>query len=214
MIEIDEESHNKYRIPSEVLGAKRQNVLTWQEAFMLQAVVIAGRSKDPSSQVGACMVDENNRILSLGYNGTPSSWQDDTFPWERKAEKDYHTKYPYVIHAEMNALLSYKGDNKSLEGATIYVTLFPCSNRAKALVQAGVKKVVYLSDKYKETNDNIAAKICFDYCGVKYEEFNPELQRDVVVSLQPDQGVHEIDYNQDKPMSLELKPNKNPEEQK
>ena len=207
MIEIDEEAYNKYRIPSNILGTKRENVLSWQEAFMLQAVVIAGRSKDPSSQVGACIVDETNHILSLGYNGTPYSWKDDTFPWGRKAEKEYYTKYPYVIHAEMNALLSYKGDNKSLEGATVYVTLFPCSNCAKALVQKGVKKVVYLSDKYKDTDDNIAAKICFDNCGVEYEEFNPELQREVIVSLKPNEGVHEIENEVEKPMTLTKKIN-------
>ncbi len=208
MIEIDEEEYKKYRIPNELIGNKRENVIGWDEAFMLQAVVIAGRSKDPSSQVGACIVDENNHILSLGYNGTPKTWNDNTFPWERKADKDYHTKYPYVIHAEMNALLNYKGNTKSLDGATVYVTLFPCSNCAKALVQAGVKKVIYLSDKYKDTDDNIAAKICFDYCGVEYEEFNQELQRDLIVSLKPNEGLSEIQTS-DETMKLTKNRNSN-----
>lgn len=202
MVEIDEESFSKYRIPEELLGNKRESVISWDEAFMLQAVVIAARSKDPSSQVGACITDENQRILSLGYNGTPRKWDDNKFPWERKAEHAYYTKYPYVIHAEMNALLNYKGDNKSLEGATVYVTLFPCSNCAKALVQAGVKKVVYLSDKYKDTEDNIAAKICFDYCGVEYEQLDQELQREFIVSLNPNEGIKEI--TEEKAVKLEL----------
>ena len=182
---------NEYKIPKKYLGGKRTNYSGWDENFMLHAVVASARSKDPSSQVGACIVDKNNRILSLGYNGSPNMWDDANFPWERVGEHPYYIKYAYVIHAEMNALLNYKGDNKELDGATVYVTLFPCQNCAKFLAQAGVKRVVYLSDKYKDTDDNIAAKTCFNYCGVQYEQFPIELQRRILVSLKPDEGIEE-----------------------
>ena len=182
--------NKKYEIPKELLGNKRKDHLSWDETFMLSAVVSSGRSKDPSSQVGACIVGKNNRILSLGYNGAPNNWQDESFPWEREADKEEYTKYPYVIHAEMNALLNYRGDNKDLEGATVYVTMFPCSNCAKSLAQIGIKRIVYLSDKYNGTEDNIAAKICLTNCNVTFEEFPKNLQRDVLVSLLPDKGIH------------------------
>lgn len=181
----------KYAIPKEYFGDKRKDYLSWDETFMLSAVVTSARSKDPSSQVGACIVGADNRILSLGYNGSPNAWDDNEFPWQRENENYNYTKYPYVIHAEMNALLNYKGDNKDLNGATVYVTLFPCSNCAKFLAQAGVKKIVYLSDKYKDTLDNIASKICLRSCGITFEEFPKELQRDLVISLLPDEGVKE-----------------------
>lgn len=181
----------KYAIPKEYFGDKRKDYLSWDETFMLSAVVTSARSKDPSSQVGACIVGADNRILSLGYNGSPNSWDDNEFPWQRENENYNYTKYPYVIHAEMNALLNYKGDNKDLNGATVYVTLFPCSNCAKFLAQAGVKKIVYLSDKYKDTPDNIASKICLRSCDIEFEVFPKELQRDLVISLLPDEGVKE-----------------------
>jgi len=189
---------DEYKIPKKYLGGKRKKYSSWDENFMLHAVVASARSKDPSSQVGACIVGSNNRILSLGYNGAPNSWDDKDFPWERTAESPIYTKYPYVIHGEMNALLNYKGDNKDLEGATVYVTLFPCQNCAKFLAQAGIKRVVYLSDKYKGTEDNIAAKTCFNYCGVQYEEFNKELQRDLLVSLRANIGIKEIEEDKGK----------------
>lgn len=185
--------NKKYIIPEENLNGKRENYLSWDETFMLSAVVSSARSKDPSSQVGACIVGEDNRILSLGYNGSPNRWSDDKFPWQRSNENYNYTKYPYVIHAEMNALLNYKGDNKSLAGSTVYVTLFPCSNCAKFLAQAGVKRIVYLSDKYKDTEDNIASKICLNSCGIKCEEFPKKLQRNLLVSLIPDKGIKEIE---------------------
>ena len=178
-------------IPKKLLGGKRKDYLSWDEAFMLSAVVSSGRSKDPSSQVGACIVGKDHRILSLGYNGAPNNWDDKDFPWERSANDHNHTKYPYVIHGDMNALLNYNGDSKDLMGATAYVTLFPCSNCAKFLAQAGIKRIVYLSDKYKDTDDNIAAKICLDNCQVTYEEFPKELQRDIIVSLLPDKGIND-----------------------
>lgn len=182
---------DNYDIPKEFLGGKREDYLSWDEMFMLSAVVSSARSKDPSSQVGACIVGSDNRILSLGYNGSPNDWNDSEFPWSRSNEDENHTKYPYVIHGEMNALLNYKGDNKDLVGATVYVTLFPCSNCAKFLAQAGIKRIVYLSDKYKGTKDNVASKICLTACGVKFEEFPKELQRKLLISLMPDEGIIE-----------------------
>lgn len=189
--------NKEYTIPKDVLGEKREDYFSFDELFMISAVVAAGRSKDPSSQVGACIAGADNRILSLGYNGTPNSWNDDEFPWRREAEDENHTKYPYVIHGEMNALLNYKGDNKDLVGATVYVTLFPCSNCAKFLAQAGIKRIVYLSDKYNGTKDNEAAKICLKKCGIIFEEFPHELRKDLIVSLKPEEGVKELNKKDD-----------------
>lgn len=182
----------EYSIPEEYLVGKREEYLSWDETFMLSAVVSSARSKDPSSQVGACIVGADNRILSLGYNGAPNSWNDDKFPWLRENENFNYTKYPYVIHGEMNALLNYKGDMRELVGSTVYVTLFPCSNCAKFLAQAGVKRIVYLSDKYLGTPDNDAAKTCLTSCGVEFVELPKKMQRKILVSLIPDEGVSEI----------------------
>lgn len=180
---------SNYKIPEEKLGHKRQNVLSWDESFMLHAVVAAGRSKDPSSQVGACIVGRDNKILSLGYNGAPNTWNDDKFPWDRDNEDAKCNKYPYVIHAEMNALLNYKGDNSLLEGSTVYVTLFPCHECAKSLVQAGIKRIVYLSDKYINTEDNIMSKTCLDYCNIHYEKLPDEFQNNYYISLDENSKV-------------------------
>ena len=177
---------SKNIIDDKYLGNPRENVLSWDESFMLHAVVTSGRSKDPNSQVGACIVDKNHRILSLGYNGTPNKWDDDKFPWGRNNQDPKNNKYPYVIHAEMNALLNYKGDNKDLEDSTVYVTLFPCHECAKCLAQAGIKRIVYLSDKYKDTEDNIMSKTCLDYCGIEYEQLTSDYRNDYEVSLVPE----------------------------
>ena len=176
-------------IPKKYLGKKRKDVTTWDEAFMMHAIVASSRSKDPNSQVGACIVDKKMRVLSMGYNGAPEMWDDDKFPWDRDHEDPTLNKYPYVIHAEMNALLNYKGDHKDLEGSTVYVTLFPCHECAKFLAQAGIKKVVYLSDKYLGTDDNKESKTILNYCGVEYVEFPVELQREFLLSLKADVGI-------------------------
>lgn len=147
---------------------KRENYLTWDEYFMAIAKLSAMRSKDPSTQVGACIVDKNNRILSIGYNGAPNGYNDDIFPWDREGN-ELETKYPYVVHAERNAILNYRGSNKDLEGAKIYVDLFPCNECAKEIIQSGIKEVYYLEDKYANTNGVIASKRLFDACGVKYK---------------------------------------------
>ena len=181
----DKMEDSKYEIPREYLGGKRENVSSWDDTFMKLACVTAERSKDPSSQVGACLVDSENYILSLGYNGAPNGWPDSDFPWGRDNENPIYNKYSYVVHAEENAIYNFKGDSSRLRGATVYVTLFPCPKCAKALIQNGVSKVVYLSDKYANTPDVIASKILLRQCKVKFEQFDEKLQREVTISLIP-----------------------------
>ena len=158
------------------LNKKRENYLTWDEYFMSIAKLSSMRSKDPSTQVGACIVGLDNRILSIGYNGAPNGFSDDTFPWQREGDM-LNTKYAYVCHAEMNAILNYRGTRKELENSKIYVDLFPCNECAKLIVQAGIKEVVYLSDKFKDKNGKLketdsvkASKKIFNECGVKFTE--------------------------------------------
>ena len=161
---------------------KRENYLTWDEYFMAIAKLSAMRSKDPSTQVGACIVDKNNRILSIGYNGAPNGYSDDIFPWDREGN-ELETKYPYVVHAERNAILNYRGSRKDFEGAKIYVDLFPCNECAKEIIQAGISEVIYLSDKYANTNSVIASKRLFDACGVSYHELKDVKNKEVILSL-------------------------------
>ena len=148
---------------------KREDYLTWDEYFMAIAKLSAMRSKDPSTQVGACIVGEDNRILSIGYNGAPNGFNDDVFPWAREGEQ-LDTKYPYVCHGELNAILNYRGSRKDLENAKLYVDLFPCNECAKLIIQSGIKEVIYLSDKYKDSENNIASRRLLDECGVSYKK--------------------------------------------
>ena len=131
------------------MSEKRKDYLTWDEYFMAVAYLAGMRSKDPNSQVGACIVSEDNKILSIGYNGFPRGCSDDEFPWNRDGDDPLKNKYFYVAHSELNAILNYRGG--SLEGAKIYVSLFPCNECAKAIIQAGIKTVIYDSDKYAGT---------------------------------------------------------------
>lgn len=147
---------------------KRDGYITWDEYFMGVSKLSAMRSKDPNTQVGACIVSDNNKILSMGYNGFPNGVSDDEFPWDRDGD-ELETKYPYVTHSELNAILNYRGG--SLEGTKLYVTLFPCNECAKAIIQAGIKTVVYSCDKYDGTPSNIAAKRLFNAAGVRYYEY-------------------------------------------
>ena len=144
---------------------KRSDYISWDEYFMGVAHLAGLRSKDPNTQVGACIVSEDNKILSMGYNGFPIGCSDDEFPWEREGS-ELETKYPFVTHSELNAILNYRGG--SLEGAKLYVTLFPCNECAKAIIQAGIKTVIYASDKYASTFSTIASKKMMDAAGVKY----------------------------------------------
>ena len=155
------------------MSDKRVGYISWDEYFMGVALLAAERSKDPSTQVGACIVDENNRILSTGYNGFPRGCSDDIFPWNRN-EADGETKYPFVVHAELNAILNANG--KSLHGAKIYVALFPCNECAKAIIQSGIKEVIYLSDKYADTPGTIASKRMLTSAGVKFTHLDTEIK--------------------------------------
>ena len=157
---------------------KRENYLTWDEYFKGIALLSSLRSKDPSTQVGACIVDQNNKILSVGYNGMPHKCDDDEYPWERG--EGLNSKYLYVCHAELNAILNCH--NGSVEGATVYTTLFPCNECAKAIIQSGIKRIVYYSDKYAETDGTRASKRMFDSAGVTYTAYKP-INRDTVLSL-------------------------------
>lgn len=148
---------------------KRRDVISWDEFFMRTAIAAQLRSKDPNTQVGACIADTNHRILSVGYNGTPSALNDDDFPWGASDDPLYD-KHSYVIHAEANAVLNYRGSLKDMQGATVYVTLFPCHECAKLLVQAGIGEVVYLDDKYDGDMDNLISKRILDTCGVAYRK--------------------------------------------
>ena len=147
---------------------KRKEYISWDEYFMGVALLAAERSKDPSTQVGACIVNAEERILSTGYNGFPYGCGDDDFPWDREGEE---TKYPYVVHAELNAILNAGG--KNLSGSRIYVALFPCCECAKAIIQAGIKEVIYLSDKYADTPSTRASKRMLASAGVTLSRFVP-----------------------------------------
>lgn len=147
---------------------ERKDYLSWDAYFMGIALLSAERSKDPGTQVGACIVGADHKILSVGYNGMPCGCHDTLMPWARVGDPS-DTKYLYVCHAELNAILNYAGSN--LKGATIYTTLFPCNECAKALIQAGIRDVVYLSDKYAETDSTRASKRMFDLVGITYRPY-------------------------------------------
>lgn len=151
------------------MGGKRNDYLSWEEYFMGVAMLSGMRSKDPNTQVGCCIVSPDNRILSMGYNGFPSGCSDDEFPWDRDGEDPLKIKYFYTTHSELNAILNYKGT--SLTGATMYVTLFPCNECAKAIIQSGIREVIYDSDKYADTPSVIASKKMMDAAGVKYRQY-------------------------------------------
>ena len=150
---------------------KRSDYISWDEYFMGIALLAARRSKVPSTQVGACIVSRDNIIISTGYNGMPKGCSDDDFPWDREGDD---TKYPYVVHAELNAVLNANG--RDLRGSRIYVALFPCNECAKAIIQSGVEEVIYLSDKYGDSMSSLASKRMLDAAGVKYTAMKTNLQ--------------------------------------
>lgn len=149
---------------------KREDYIRWDEYFMGICKLAGMRSKDPNTQVGACIISEDHKILSMGYNGFPNGCSDEEFPWERDGDM-LHTKYAFVTHSELNAILNYRGG--SLQGATLYVSLFPCNECAKAIIQSGIRTVIYDSDKYDGTPGNIAAKKMFDASHVEYKKYVP-----------------------------------------
>lgn len=148
---------------------KRENYISWDEYFMGIAMLSAQRSKDASTQVGACIVNEERKIVAVGYNGMPTGCNDDDMPWERTGATSLDTKYPFVCHAELNAILNR--NTASLKNATLYVTLFPCNECAKAIIQSGIKKVVYAENKYADTEGVKASELMFEKCGVETVQY-------------------------------------------
>lgn len=149
------------------MSDKRQDYISWDEYFMSVAKLASMRSKDPNSQVGACIVSQDNKILSMGYNGFPIGCSDEAFPWAREGDV-LDTKYLYVVHSELNAILNYRG---SLEGAKLYVSLFPCNECAKAIIQCGIKTIVYEDDKYHDKPTTVASRRMLDAAGVRYYQY-------------------------------------------
>ena len=147
---------------------KRKDYITWDEYFMGVAVLSSLRSKDPSTQVGACVASPKNKVLTMGYNGMPIGCNDDLLPWGREGDNPVEQKYMYVCHAEFNAILNAR---VSLDGSRIYVTLFPCNECAKAIIQSGIKEVIYYDDKYKDLPMSIASRRMFDLAGVTSRKF-------------------------------------------
>jgi len=151
---------------------KRNNYISWDEYFMGVALLSAQRSKDPSTQVGACIVSTHNKIVGAGYNGFPIGCDDDEFPWDKQGDL-LETKYPYVCHAELNAILNNIG--MDLSGCKIYTALFPCNECTKAIIQSGITEVIYLSDKYKGTDTDKAARKMLDKAGITYRRVKTNL---------------------------------------
>lgn len=143
---------------------KRENYISWDEYFMGVAMLSAKRSKDPSTQVGCCIVSKDKKIIGIGYNGFPKNISDDDLPWGREGNFE-DTKYPYVVHAEANAILN---STRNLEGSTAYVTLFPCNECAKLIVQSGIKEIFYLDDIHHDSKETVASRKILDMAGVKY----------------------------------------------
>ncbi len=161
------------------MSDKRQDYISWDEYFMGVAMLSAMRSKDPHTQVGACIVSQDNKILSMGYNGFPIGCSDEEFPWAREGE-GIDNKYFYTTHSELNAILNYRGG--SLEGAKLYVTLFPCNECCKAIIQAGIRTVVYDCDKYGATPSVCASKRMMDAAGIRYYRYQ-RTGREIALAL-------------------------------
>lgn len=145
----------------------RKDYIDWDNYFMMVSIISGKRSKDPSTQVGACIVNEEKKIIGVGYNGLPNGCKDEDYPWDSREGKLPDTKYPYICHAELNAILNA---TTSVKGAIIYVSLFPCNECAKAIIQSGIKEIVYLSDKYKDTDTDKISRRMLDDAGVKYRK--------------------------------------------
>ncbi|MCR4781720.1 MAG: dCMP deaminase family protein [Lachnospiraceae bacterium] len=161
------------------MSDKREDYISWDEYFMGVAYLASMRSKDPNTQVGACIVSADNKILSMGYNGFPSGCSDDEFPWSREGDP-LSNKYFYSTHSELNAILNYRGG--SLEGTKMYVTLFPCNECAKAIIQSGIKELIYDCDKYEKTPSVIASKKMLSAAGISFREYE-RTGREVKINL-------------------------------
>ncbi|XP_781375.3 deoxycytidylate deaminase isoform X2 [Strongylocentrotus purpuratus] len=175
-------------------ATKRLDYLAWEDYFMSVAFLSAQRSKDPSSQVGACIVNEEKKIVGIGYNGMPNGCNDDVLPWSRDSEDWLETKYPYVCHAELNAIMNK--NSADVKGCTMYVALFPCNECAKVIIQSGIRKIVFLSDRYQEKDTIKASKRMFDYAGVTYSKFTPSQQTVTIDFYALDPEARPKDENQ------------------
>ena len=162
---------------------KRQDYLSWDEYFMAVALLSAQRSKDPNTQVGACVANEDNKIVGVGYNGFPWGGSDDKLPWAREGSNSLDTKYPYVCHAELNAVLNSISYN--LKGCRIYVGLFPCNECTKVIIQSGIKEIIYMSDKYAESDSVRASKRMLDEADISYRQFQIK-DKEVILKLFPE----------------------------
>lgn len=156
---------------------KREDYISWDEYFMGLAELSAMRSKDPNTQVGACIVNERKRIVGIGYNGFPIGCSDDELPWGRKADSQLDTKYPYVAHAELNAILN---STVKLDNCTMYTIMFPCNECVKLIIQSGIRKVIYMYNPYDDTDSIKASKRMMDMAGVEYEQYVPEEEKLVI----------------------------------
>lgn len=154
--------------------------ITWDEYFMGIALFSAQRSKDPNTKVGACIVNSDKKIVGIGYNGMPTGCFDYDMPWERTGDTVLDTKYPFVCHAELNAILN--SAQTSLRNCTLYATLFPCNECAKAIIQSGIKRVVYYDNKYADTESAKASCILFEKCDIKFDPYKPT-NRSITLSL-------------------------------
>lgn len=163
------------------MSGKRTDYLSWDRYFMGVALLSAQRSKDPSTQVGSCIVDARRRIVAIGYAGLPAGCSDDEFPWDREGPL-LETKYAYVCHAELNAILNR--NCADLAGSTMYTTLFPCNECAKAIIQSGIIEVVFLSDKYRDSDTDKASRMLLQSAGVKMRRFTESLE--IVLRASPD----------------------------
>ncbi len=162
------------------MSDKRKDYISWDEYFMGIAMLSSMRSKDPNTQVGACIVSNEKKIIGVGYNGFPTGCSDDNLPWAR--EGDWReTKYPYVCHAELNAILN-ANNPALLKGSTLYVALFPCNECAKAVIQCGIKEIIYSSDKYHDSDATKASRRMFDAAGVKYHRLETD-RKELTISL-------------------------------
>lgn len=168
------------------MNKKYEDYLSWDEYFMGIAVLTAMRSKDPNTRVGACIVSPDNRVLSIGYNGAPNGFADELVPWDvREAENLSDTKYPYSCHSELNAILNFRGNMRELQGARIYVHFFPCVDCTKAIIQAGIREVIYLHD-FDHTSHGVAPEASirmFEECGIIFRKFEPTKHKEIVLKL-------------------------------
>ena len=162
------------------MGSQREDYISWDEYFMGVAKLSGMRSKDPNTQVGCCIVSQDNKILSMGYNGFPIGCSDEEFPWVREGEDPLETKYIYTVHSELNAILNYRGG--SLERAKLYVSLFPCNECAQAIIQSGIKEVIYDSNKYEGTASVVASMRMFQAAGVKFHKYQKS-DRTITIDL-------------------------------